>query len=103
MVVDRDPLRDWHRLFGLLLTDFFTNSPFKVEDITVYTMEDFKRDYHREHFLKLSREDQQEILESLLPEMLQSMPPEKAEQIRRCLDQLTTGRAAETRKRRRKR
>jgi hypothetical protein len=22
---------DWHRLFGLLLTDFFTNSPFVVE------------------------------------------------------------------------
>jgi hypothetical protein len=24
-------LRDWHRLFGLLLTDFFTGSPFVVE------------------------------------------------------------------------
>jgi hypothetical protein len=24
-------LRDWHRLFGLLLTDFFTDSPFVVE------------------------------------------------------------------------
>ena len=24
-------LRDWHRLFGLLLTDFFTGSPFTVE------------------------------------------------------------------------
>jgi hypothetical protein len=23
--------RDWHRLFGLILTDFFTNSPFEVE------------------------------------------------------------------------
>jgi hypothetical protein len=23
--------RDWHRLFGLILTDFFTGSPFKVE------------------------------------------------------------------------
>jgi hypothetical protein len=22
---------DWHRLFGLLLTDFFTGSPFVVE------------------------------------------------------------------------
>src|SRR5437588_11232924 len=31
MVVDRDALRDWHRLFGLLLTDFFTGSPFTVE------------------------------------------------------------------------
>lgn len=31
MVVNRDALRDWHRLFGLLLTDFFTDSPFLVE------------------------------------------------------------------------
>lgn len=31
MAVERDELRDWHRLFGLLLTDFFTGSPFIVE------------------------------------------------------------------------
>jgi hypothetical protein len=31
MAVDRDALRDWHRLFGLLLTDFFSGSPFSVE------------------------------------------------------------------------
>jgi hypothetical protein len=31
MAVDRDALRDWHRLFGLLLTDFFTDSPYIVE------------------------------------------------------------------------
>ncbi len=31
MAVDRDALREWHRLFGLLLTDFFTGSPFTVE------------------------------------------------------------------------
>src|SRR5437588_11057527 len=31
MAVDPNVLRDWHRLFGLLLTDFFTNSPFTVE------------------------------------------------------------------------
>jgi hypothetical protein len=31
MTVDRDVLRDWHRLFGLLLTDLFTGSPFTVE------------------------------------------------------------------------
>lgn len=29
--MERDPLRDWHRLFGLLLIDFFTDSPFIVE------------------------------------------------------------------------
>jgi hypothetical protein len=28
---ERQALRDWHRLFGLLLTDFFTGSPFTVE------------------------------------------------------------------------
>jgi hypothetical protein len=31
MAGDREALRDWHRLFGLLLTDFFTGSPFAVE------------------------------------------------------------------------
>jgi hypothetical protein len=31
MPIDRDPLREWHRLFGLLLTDFFTGTPFEVE------------------------------------------------------------------------
>jgi hypothetical protein len=31
MTVNRESLRDWHRLFGLLLTDFFTGSPFIVE------------------------------------------------------------------------
>jgi hypothetical protein len=31
MAAEQDVLRDWHRLFGLLLTDFFTGSPFTVE------------------------------------------------------------------------
>jgi hypothetical protein len=31
MADEREALRDWHRLFGLLLTDFFTGSPFAVE------------------------------------------------------------------------
>src|SRR5262245_36100403 len=31
MAVEREPLRDWHRLFGLLLTDLFRGSPFTVE------------------------------------------------------------------------
>jgi hypothetical protein len=31
MAIEREALRDWHRLFGLLLTDFFTDSPFAVE------------------------------------------------------------------------
>src|SRR5260370_39926101 len=31
MAVEREALRDWHRLFGLLLTDFFSGSPFIVD------------------------------------------------------------------------
>jgi hypothetical protein len=31
MAAEREALRDWHRLFGLLLKDFFTGSPFNVE------------------------------------------------------------------------
>src|SRR5438270_12264519 len=31
MAGDGQGLRDWHRLFGLLLTDLFTGSPFVVE------------------------------------------------------------------------
>jgi hypothetical protein len=31
MANDQEALRDWHRLFGLLLTDFFTGSPFIVD------------------------------------------------------------------------
>jgi hypothetical protein len=31
MPAERDVLRDWHRLFGLLLMDFFAGSPFNVE------------------------------------------------------------------------
>ena len=31
MTTNREALRDWHRLFGLLLTDFFTSSPFRVD------------------------------------------------------------------------
>jgi hypothetical protein len=31
MAVDRDAPRDWHRLFGLMLTDIFTGLPFTVE------------------------------------------------------------------------
>lgn len=31
MPAEKDDLRDWHRLFGLLLTDFFTDSPYVVE------------------------------------------------------------------------
>jgi hypothetical protein len=31
MTAEREGLRDWHRLFGLLLTDFFADTPFTVD------------------------------------------------------------------------
>jgi hypothetical protein len=31
MAFEKQALRDWHRLFGLLLTDYFSGSPFTVE------------------------------------------------------------------------
>lgn len=31
MAGEREPLRDWHRLFGLPLTEFLTGTPFEVE------------------------------------------------------------------------
>jgi hypothetical protein len=31
MAIERETLRAWHRLFGLLLTDLFSGSPFVVE------------------------------------------------------------------------
>jgi hypothetical protein len=31
MAAQREILRDWHRLFGHLLTDYLTGSPFEVE------------------------------------------------------------------------
>jgi Mg/Co/Ni transporter MgtE len=86
-----------------------------------YTMEDFKRDYVKEHFAKLTPEEQRQALERLSPEqrrqVLQSLPAEErlaglpveerlaglpAEQIRQLLEQLTAGRPAEPRKPRRK-
>jgi hypothetical protein len=77
-----------------------------------YTMEDFRHQYVKEHFAKLTPEEQREALQALPPEqqqqVLQALPPEKlmavlsAEQIRQYLDQLTAGRAARPPKPRRK-
>jgi hypothetical protein len=77
-----------------------------------YTMEDFKHDYIKEHFLELTPEEQREALERLPPkrrrEVFESLPPEdrlaglSAEEIRKYLDLLTAGRPAQTRKPRRK-
>jgi hypothetical protein len=89
--------------------------------VMAYTMEDFTRDFIKEHLPELTPEEQREALERLPPErlreILQSLPPEQrmaglpveerlaglsAEEIRRRLDRLTAGRPAEPRKPRRK-
>ncbi|HEX5273509.1 MAG TPA: hypothetical protein VFW33_23600 [Gemmataceae bacterium] len=77
-----------------------------------FTMEDFQRQYAKEHFHRLTPKEQGEALELLSPEqraeVLQALPPEErlaglsAEQIRQYLDQLTAGRPATPRKSRRK-
>jgi hypothetical protein len=86
-----------------------------------FTMEDFKRQYVKEHFARLTPEERREVLQSLSPEeqqdVLQGLPPEKRlaglplearlaglppEQIRQYLEQLTAGRPAQPRKPRRK-
>jgi hypothetical protein len=92
-----------------------------------FTMEDFNRQYIKEHFLRLTPEEQAEVLQSLPPEQrlaglppeqrlaglppeqrLAGLPPEErlaglsAEQIRQYLARLTAGRPATRRKPRRK-
>lgn len=66
-----------------------------------YTMEDFKRDYIKEHFAQLTSQEQRQALERLssehLREVLQLLPPEELlgvqspEQIREYLDRQSTG------------
>jgi hypothetical protein len=87
-----------------------------------YTMEDFTRDYIKEHFSMLTCEEQREALARLsaehLREVLQSLPPEdrmsglspKArlaglteEQVRQLAEELTASGARQPRKPRRKR
>jgi hypothetical protein len=75
-----------------------------------YTMEDFKRDYIKEHLPQLTPKEQEEVLQSLPPEArLAGLSSEallealSEEQIRQLLDRLTARRAARPRKPRRKR
>ncbi len=42
-----------------------------------YTMEDFNRQYVKEHFQKLTPQEQAEVLQTLPPEVLQTLPPEQ--------------------------
>jgi hypothetical protein len=79
------------------------------EGFTVsYTMEDFNRQYVKEHFARLTPKERREALESLPPqereEVLEALPPEERmaglspEQIRQYLDRLTAGGTAVPRK-----
>jgi hypothetical protein len=96
---------------SLLLKQLFER--FRKEGFPmVYTMEDFKRQYVKEHFAQLTPEERKEVFQALPPKerlaMLQSLPPEErlaalsAEEIRQYLDRLTTGRQGKTGKPRRK-
>ena len=86
-----------------------------------YTMEDFQRQFVKDHFAKLTPEEQADVLQSLPPEeqveVFQSLPPEarlaglppeerlaglSAEQIRQYLDRLSDERPAPPRTPRRK-
>jgi hypothetical protein len=77
-----------------------------------YTMQDFRREYAKEHFYELTPEEQQEALEQLSPErrheILQAFPPEErlnglsAEEIRKYLDQINKARKPSRRKSRKK-
>jgi hypothetical protein len=86
-----------------------------------FTMEDFRRQFVKEHFAQLTPEEQREALELLSPEqrreVLEALPPEErlaglppeerlaglsAEQIQQYLDRLKTERPAAARKPRRK-
>jgi hypothetical protein len=65
-----------------------------------FTIEDFKRDYVKRHFARLSPEERREALQSLPPE--ERLAGMTADQIREYLDQLTVARPAKSRKPRRK-
>ena len=66
----------------------------------MYTMEDFKRDYVKEYFPRLTPEEQLEILESLPPE--QRLAGLSQEQIQQYLDRMAASRSTDRPKRRRK-
>jgi hypothetical protein len=74
---------------------------FREEGLAVsYTMEDFRRQYVKEHFAELTPAEQEEVLQSLPPE--RRLAGLSAEQIRQYLDRLSTGPPVTPRKSRRK-
>jgi hypothetical protein len=95
---------------SLLLGQLFDR--LREETFAMYTMEDFRRDFAKEQFRKLTPEQRRQALESLPPEerqeMLRTLPPEwrlaglSPEEIRQYLDRLTAEKPAGPRKPRRK-
>ena len=83
---------------SMLLKELLTK--FREEISAMYTMEDFRRDYAKKYFPRLTREEQRELLKALPPE--DRLADLSLEQIRHYLDQLTAGRPSERPKRRRK-
>ena len=57
-----------------------------------YTMEDFQRDYLKEHFLRLTPEERLEVLQALSPEeqceALERLPPERVQKVLLSLQSL---------------
>jgi hypothetical protein len=84
---------------SLLLRQLFER--LREEDFAMsYTMEDFKRDYIKEHFAQLTPQEREEVLRSLPPE--ERLAGLSAEQIRQYLELLTARRPAAPSKPRRK-
>jgi hypothetical protein len=77
---------------SLLLKELLAK--FREEIPAMYTMEDFKRDYVKKYFPRLTPEEKREILEAL--------PPKERLQLRQYLDELAADRPSEPPKRRRK-
>ncbi len=94
---------------SLLLRQLFER--LRKEDFAMsYTMQDFKRDFFKEHLANLTPQEREEVLRSLpAEERLAGLPPEErlaglsAEQIRHYLEQLTAGRPVRPKKPRQKR
>lgn len=74
---------------------------FREEGFTMaFTWEDFERQYIKDHFPQLTREERQEVLQALpTEERLAGLTPE---QVQRYLDQLKASRPSPSRKQRRK-
>jgi hypothetical protein len=68
-----------------------------------FTMEDFRRQFVKEHFHELTPEEQEEVLKTLSPEQrLAGLSAEQIEQVRQYLDRLSAERPVTPRKPRRK-